>query len=124
MRYGAEQFYEACVAALAVWRVTHLLSTEEGPWRCFRRLREAIARLSETVMTCFYCLSLWVAAPVAMWLGRNWEECGLLWLALSAAAILLERASGHPADWSAPYFEHAPVRAEEEVHSHVMLRQK
>jgi len=43
------------------------------------------------LLDCFQCLSLWVAAPYAWWLGENWKERLLLWPALSAAAILLER---------------------------------
>ena len=39
-------------------------------------------------------LSLWIAAPLAWWLGADLAEKLLLWPALSAGAIMLERATG------------------------------
>ena len=55
---------------------------------------------------CFYCLSLWIAIPVVFLLAGAWKERLLLWPALSAAAILLERFSAPPAPVAAPaYFE-------------------
>jgi hypothetical protein len=48
------------------------------------------------LLDCFYCLSLWVAAPLALSLGHGWKERLLLWPALSGAAILLERATTRP----------------------------
>ena len=55
---------------------------------------------------CFYCLSLWVAAPLAVILGNSAKEGLLLWLALSAGAILFERiAAEQPSQASALYFE-------------------
>jgi hypothetical protein len=80
------------LAALAVWRVTHLLHAEDGPFDVFVRLS---AKLGEgfwgKLLDCFYCLSIWIAAPAALLLGRYWLERLLLWLALSAAAIFIER---------------------------------
>jgi hypothetical protein len=46
-----------------------------------------------SLLDCFYCLSLWIAAPLAWLLGHMWMERALLWLAFSAGAILLERIS-------------------------------
>lgn len=80
------------VAALAVWRLTHLLHAEDGPFAWFARLRQAAARTPfAEVFDCFYCLSLWVAAPVALLLGGAPRELLVSWLALSGGAILLER---------------------------------
>ncbi len=79
-------------AVLACWRITHLLNGEDGPWRMFSRLRTASAEnvLGEA-LACFLCLSLVVAAPLALWVGQSWGTRLLLWPALSAGAILLER---------------------------------
>ncbi len=80
------------LAALAVWRLTHLLAAEDGPGEVIARLRQ---RLGDGVlgrlMDCFYCLSLWVAAPFAVALAPRPEPGLLTWLALSGAACLLER---------------------------------
>ena len=83
------------LAALATWRVTHLLACEDGPADVVVRVR---ARLGENfwgrLMDCFYCLSLWVAAPAALVLTRNPWDWPLAWLSLSGAACLLERCGG------------------------------
>ena len=89
---GTSWFY-FCIAALAVWRVTHLLHAEDGPFDVFARLHGRLGEGSfgKRLLDCSYCLSRWVAAPAAWLVGRDWPERLLLWLALSAAAILIER---------------------------------
>src|SRR4051794_24769807 len=78
--------------ALAVWRVTHLLAREDGPWDVVTRLRRwAGAGFWGQLMDCFHCLSLWIAAPAAFLLAARWQEWPLLWLALSGLACLFER---------------------------------
>jgi len=86
--------FHAVLASLAVWRITHLLNAEDGPWQTLARLRTlAGAGFWGELLDCFCCLSLWVAAPFAWWLGGRWTECLLLWPAISGAAILLEHAT-------------------------------
>lgn len=86
------QFYWLVIGVLSVWRVTHLLNAEDGPWELVVRLRRlAGSGFWAGVLDCFYCLSLWIAAPLAYLLGGSVKERALLWLALSAGAILLER---------------------------------
>jgi hypothetical protein len=80
------------IAVLAVWRLTHLIWDEDGPGDLLVRVRRlaghgGVGRL----LDCFYCLSLWMAAPFAWMLGPTWPERALLWLGLSGGAILLER---------------------------------
>jgi hypothetical protein len=85
--------YWLVVGALTTWRATHLLHAEDGPWNLVVRLRAAAGSgLLGEMMDCFYCLSLWFALPIALLIGTGWLERLLLWPALSAAAILLERA--------------------------------
>jgi hypothetical protein len=85
------------LAVLATWRVTHLLGREDGPGQVLARLR---ARLGwgfwGRLMDCFYCLSVWVAAPFAFFLARRPGELLVAWLALSGAACLLERLGAAP----------------------------
>ena len=85
---------ELLVGALAVWRVTHLLNAEDGPGKILVRLRRAAGQgFWGQLLDCYYCLSLWVAAPAAFLMGLNWKQDLVLWLALSGAACLLERAT-------------------------------
>ena len=70
-----------------------------------------------TLLDCFYCLSVWIAAPFAIWIGVDWSERLLLWLALSAAAILLERVTVRvEAATPASYVEHQPYYEQDETH--------
>ena len=85
------RFYKLILGTLAVWRITHLLNAEDGPWEVFVRLRRLAGEgFLGQLIDCFYCLSVWIAAPFALYLGRTWSERTLMWLALSAGAILLE----------------------------------
>lgn len=88
--------YTLLLGVLGVWRVSHLLHAEDGPWRIFSRLRRRLeAGAPGTLFACFYCLSVWVAAPFALLAARmvdaRWTETVLLWPALSAGAIVIER---------------------------------
>ena len=88
------RFYWLALGILGVWRITHLCAAEDGPWDAMVRLRRALrSGFWGRLVGCFYCLSLWVAAPIAAWIGESWPERLLLWPALSAGAILLERAT-------------------------------
>ena len=97
--------YGLIVGVLAVWRITHLLAAEDGPWAILARFRQWVGNgFWGELLDCFYCLSMWVAAPLAIWTGDTAKERVLLWLAFSAGAILLERATEKPAP--AVYYEH------------------
>ena len=84
-----------CLAALAVWRLTHLFAEEDGPWEVIARVRARLgAGVLGRLMDCFYCLSLWVSLPIAVWLSNGWIGLLVHWQALSGAACLFQRATG------------------------------
>lgn len=90
--------YRLLLGILAVWRITHLLHAEDGPWDVVVRLRrKAGVGFWGQLLDCFYCLSVWIAAPFAIFLEQGLGERILLWPALSAGAILLDRLTdrGH-----------------------------
>jgi hypothetical protein len=90
-------FYWLALGVLAVWRVTHLLQGEDGPWDILLRLRRATAaHFIGRILECFYCLSVWVALPLAWIIGQDAQERLMLWPALSGGAILLERVTAPP----------------------------
>jgi hypothetical protein len=100
------RFYWLLIGSLAVWRITHLFQAEDGPWHAFVRLRRLAGSGSlGALLDCFYCLSLWIAAPIAYGLQESWKEWLLLWPALSGAAILLERLTTPRESAVAAYFE-------------------
>jgi hypothetical protein len=86
--------FEFLVGALATWRVSALLVREDGPFDLIARLRKASTNtMAGHALECFYCTSLWIAAPTAVWLvGVTWRWA-VMWLALSGAASLLERVT-------------------------------
>lgn len=95
MSSSGASYLPTVLGAFFVWRVTHLLHAEDGPWRIVARLRQAAGGLLGEALNCFYCLSLWIAAPVAAVVGPSWRYDLILWPALSGAACLLQRATDH-----------------------------
>ena len=91
------------IASLAVWRVTHLLNAEHGPWGLSAGLRQRAGQgLIGQALDCFYCLSIWVALPFVPWLTLQPASALVAWFGLSGAAILLNRFSDRtppPATW-------------------------
>jgi hypothetical protein len=86
------------LAVLATWRLATLLARDDGPWEVVARLRAALGdgQLGR-LLDCFRCVSLAVAAPLALAVGRDALECLLAWPALSGAACLIERWHTPPA---------------------------
>jgi len=97
------------LASLATWRLAHLVAEEDGPANVIARTRAraGTSQLGE-LMDCFYCLSLWAAAPLALAIAPRHRDAPLTWLALSGAACLLERTTSIPEKgawnvlWEAP----------------------
>lgn len=82
------QIYWLVLGILCAWRITHLLQAEDGPWNLILRLRTLAGKgFPAQLLDCFYCLSLWVAAPLAWVVGETLTEQLLLWPAISAGAI-------------------------------------
>jgi hypothetical protein len=85
------------LGALATWRLTHLLALEDGPGDVFVLLRTRLGNsFFGKLMDCFQCLSIWVAAPLALLVSGEPLNWLLAWLALSGAACLLERLGQQP----------------------------
>ena len=88
------------LAALAVYRLSLLISKEDGPAWIFRKLRQLPPPKSSARdgLSCQLCTSVWFAAPVGAWLfwfeslpawAQRTGDFVLLWLALSAVAICI-----------------------------------
>jgi len=87
---------------LAVWRITHLLAKEDGPFDAVVLLRKkAGSGFWGKLMDCFYCLSIWISLPFGIGLGAVWWEQLLYWFAISGAACLLENITDKNAE---PFF--------------------
>jgi hypothetical protein len=85
------------LAALAAWRITHLLAAEDGPAAVVAKARSRLGSgPAGELADCFGCLSMWVTIPLIPFVTRRRAEAPVCWLALSGAAFLLERLSGEP----------------------------
>lgn len=111
--------YWLVIGILGVWRLAHLLAAEDGPKQILVRLRKAAGEgFWGELLDCFYCLSLWVSAPLAVWFGSSAKERFGLWLAFSAGAILLERVRARIDETALPLYQ------ETGVHDDAMLRKR
>jgi hypothetical protein len=93
-----DRYYGFFLGTLAVWRVTHAVTEEDGPAKVLVRLRRALDGSAwATLLECFYCASVWIALPCAALIGTligsGFGEKALLWLALSGAACLVQRVA-------------------------------
>ena len=85
-------WFRFILAVLAVWRITHLLAEEDGPWGLVVKLRRRLGTgFWGQLMDCFKCMSLWIAVPFVFFVGGDTIEKIVTWVALSGAAILLQR---------------------------------
>ena len=77
------------ITILAIWRLTNLITQELGPYDLFLRLRLKLQYSNSKLLDldCFYCTSIWVAAPFALFTD-NWL---IYWLFYSAGAIIVEK---------------------------------
>jgi len=77
---------------IVVWRLTHLISTEDGPFDSIIKLRKWVGNsFFGKLMDCFYCLSIWIGLACACFAGRSITELIMLTLYYSGASILLEK---------------------------------
>ena len=77
---------------IVVWRITHLLSAEDGPFDLVFKCRKALGNsFLGKLMDCFYCLSIWIGLLAALYAGRTIMQIVLLCFYYSGASILLEK---------------------------------
>jgi len=110
-------FYWLTLGVLVVWRITHFFNAEDGPFNVVVHLRRMMgSSVLGEILDCFYCLSVWIAIPFAIWIGSGAKEISLLWLAFSSGAILLERLTMRTE-------HHSPTLAWEKEPENELLRQ-
>lgn len=82
------------VMPVVVWRITHLISAEDGPFDVIFRVRKWLgSSFGGKLMDCFYCLSIWIGLLCAVMTGNHILMIILLGLFYSGIAILLEKLS-------------------------------
>lgn len=87
-------FFYLLVGGLATFRLSLLISKEDGPAYIFRRLRKLPPANSSAKdgLSCAWCMSVWTSALVATYYwkrglfpGADWP---VYWLAMSAIGII------------------------------------
>lgn len=85
-------WFRFVISALAVWRLTHLLAAEDGPWNVIVAIRRRLGNsIWGSLMDCFNCLSIWISMPFAFYVQDRWLSRMIAWLALSGLASLANR---------------------------------
>jgi len=80
------------VITIVVWRLTHLISAEDGPFDIIIRFRKMLGdSFFGKLMDCFYCLSIWIGLAFALFVGKSAVQVAILTLFYSGAAILAEK---------------------------------
>ena len=85
--------------ALAVYRLSHMVTNEEGPFELFATLRDALGGNQQATwvgrgIVCFLCVSFWVGllGAVALWF---WQVVAVQFvvyaLALSGATLAFKK---------------------------------
>lgn len=78
------------LASLATYRLSRMLTNEEGPFSAFTWLR-GLAPKNTWIgrgLECIMCMSVWVALPLALYIDWSWT-LPLTWLGLSGATIII-----------------------------------
>jgi len=89
-----EKWFIFLLMGLAVWRLTHLFSDEDGPFELIIKFRKLFGQgFFGSLLDCFYCLSIWMAIPFAILLGESAGEIFLYWGALSGFACIMYKAT-------------------------------
>jgi hypothetical protein len=90
------------IAALAVWRVSHMLVYESGPWSIFETLRYRVGatwdvcseQRSSTVTNvfcCTRCISVWVSAVVVALMFHSVGFILVMVFAVSGLSVFVQR---------------------------------
>jgi len=90
-------YFNLVLDLLIVWRITHLINSENGPFDVFQKFRKFLQRKGGfywELVWCFLCLSVWVGIATSLIREGFTLQALPYGLALSGGAILLNRISG------------------------------
>lgn len=80
------------IGAIAAYRVSYLITREEGPLGVFALLRERIDPHQKTWvgrgLNCVLCVSFWATLAVSIIIGVSWLE----WLAMAGLIVMWREA--------------------------------
>lgn len=87
-----DELVKYLVIVIVVWRLTHLITTEDGPFDLIIKLRKGVGNsFLGKLMDCFYCLSIWIGLAFAIYSEKNVEMIIIFTLYYSGSSILIEK---------------------------------
>jgi hypothetical protein len=98
MQPAETRWFPFILAVLATWRLSNLLASEDGPGDVVFHLRKYLANsFFGRLLDCFGCISIWVAAPLTLFVTARPLEIFVAWLALSGGSMVLQGLLQEPA---------------------------
>lgn len=80
------------ILSLATWRLSHLITNEDGPYQMLAEFRHITVRYTK-LFSCIYCLSVWLG--IIFVIGYYFYPTIVFWIALpmalSGLAIVIDR---------------------------------
>jgi hypothetical protein len=87
-----EPIVKYLILVVVTWRLTHLISAEDGPFEVIIKVRKLFGNtFLGKLMDCFYCLSIWIGLGLACFEENHSIEIIILTLYYSGSSILLEK---------------------------------
>lgn len=85
------------ISALATYRLSLMLSGEEGPLAIFAKMRRKVPPKTNPGrgIRCLWCWSIWIAGVITIFLWwrleLSWIDAPIYWLSVSGAAIAINQ---------------------------------
>ena len=80
------------ILVIVTWRVTHLISNEDGPFEIIFKLRQIAGNsFFGKLMDCFYCLSIWIGFLLSIYISNQAIEIIFFTLYFSGTSIIIEK---------------------------------
>jgi hypothetical protein len=86
------------VLVFAVYRLSHLIAKDDGPWRFIHGIRELVLNKygydswQADGIHCTLCLSIWFSIPAAFCMKPENIVIGFVyWMAIACGALIIER---------------------------------
>jgi hypothetical protein len=79
-------------SVFAVWRLSYLISEEDGPFDIVFVIRKQLGNsVLGDLMDCFYCVSVWFAFPFAILFATSLSTYVVFWLGISGGACIINK---------------------------------
>lgn len=85
---------EILLSTIAVFYITSMITEYDGPFSLFEKLRELSREYRGFNLDCFFCTSLWISLPFALYLTSGINVV-VYWFALAGGAVVINEVFGN-----------------------------